>query len=496
MNNTITTRAVFLSVVMILSVVAIGAVGSAAAANDTATDTLQNTDTEIEFGTNSSSTTSNETHTTVLPALSLSDAVEIDHETAIEIENTNTGDAVTISLSEEEDEVVGHDVMFIGIYDVDGEVRGHHQLAVGTSDGEHAEIGVNVTGDMTTFSQNSQDTYQITLLQDDEVVDSTSEHILTIGHEKQFDSTVTDEYVEYSFNAGELPTDGEIRASLSSQIGDNWVRSHEVSYDEEAHRFTATFDRDEVPDDAYRASISVLDPDTEFHTARLADDLTVGDAEDPEGIDISVQPADETVVTGEEIEVDIVVSGADEGISAYDIDVGVDGQGQFTDFETTQSPDFDANEIQNDGTLLNLEAGMGANVYDPAGEIVIASATIDADDVGSINVEVGESAVADVDNAQYDVGETRGAVIDVIEEPEGPSEPVSGDDLPQDLNGDGLYEDITGDGELTVFDVQALFSNLDSEAVQENPEAFNFSGDDDPEDVTVFDVQALFNQIE
>lgn len=69
------------------------------------------------------------------------------------------------------------------------------------------------------------------------------------------------------------------------------------------------------------------------------------------------------------------------------------------------------------------------------------------------------------------------------------------DDRPRDLNGDELFEDIDGDGEFDIFDVQTLFNGLDSDAVQNHPEAFNFNEDENPEDVTIFDVQELFNRL-
>ena len=68
--------------------------------------------------------------------------------------------------------------------------------------------------------------------------------------------------------------------------------------------------------------------------------------------------------------------------------------------------------------------------------------------------------------------------------------PAISGDRPQDPNGDGLYEDIDGDGELSIFDVQALFTGLDAAA--EYPAAFSFNGG---ADVTIFDVQALFNAL-
>ena len=64
---------------------------------------------------------------------------------------------------------------------------------------------------------------------------------------------------------------------------------------------------------------------------------------------------------------------------------------------------------------------------------------------------------------------------------------------PDDPNTAGLYEDVNGDGVVDVADVQALFDNLDNPVVQDNPEAFDFSGTGGS--VTIFDVQALFNRV-
>jgi PKD repeat protein len=62
---------------------------------------------------------------------------------------------------------------------------------------------------------------------------------------------------------------------------------------------------------------------------------------------------------------------------------------------------------------------------------------------------------------------------------------------PRDTDGDGLYEDVNGDGAFTIADVQVFFQHRDADVVQDNPEAFNFAGDE-PADVSIGDVQALF----
>ena len=71
---------------------------------------------------------------------------------------------------------------------------------------------------------------------------------------------------------------------------------------------------------------------------------------------------------------------------------------------------------------------------------------------------------------------------------------VEGEDPPRDLDEDGLYESIRGTDDPDMRDVQMLFENLESDAVQNNAWAYNFSGTN-PNRVTVFDVQALFNRL-
>ena len=71
---------------------------------------------------------------------------------------------------------------------------------------------------------------------------------------------------------------------------------------------------------------------------------------------------------------------------------------------------------------------------------------------------------------------------------------IAGDRPPKDLDRDGLYENVRGDGEADIFDVQALFANLDNEALQNNAALFNFQGEN-PDEVTIFDVQTLFNDL-
>jgi hypothetical protein len=72
--------------------------------------------------------------------------------------------------------------------------------------------------------------------------------------------------------------------------------------------------------------------------------------------------------------------------------------------------------------------------------------------------------------------------------------PVVVDNRPTDPDGDGQYEDINGDDKFDIFDVIVLYNHLDNPAVTENPQYFDFDGDDAVE-IDISDVQALFSDL-
>jgi hypothetical protein len=160
------------------------------------------------------------------------------------------------------------------------------------------------------------------------------------------------------------------------------------------------------------------------------------------------------------------------------------------------------------GTLLDGESAdvtvEVTNVFDASKTIDLtlqvggedaAGATTGPLDPGEGKTITFTDVGGDLDTGQYDVVVSAGddgvsGALTVS-----PGVDVTGDgNLATDTTGDGLLNDIDGDGTFDIFDVQALFSNLDS-VVQSYPGLFNFNADDTPSGVSIFDVQGLFGQL-
>jgi glycosidase/carbohydrate-binding DOMON domain-containing protein len=75
---------------------------------------------------------------------------------------------------------------------------------------------------------------------------------------------------------------------------------------------------------------------------------------------------------------------------------------------------------------------------------------------------------------------------------EGPTLPGQSNPA-QDPDGDGKFEDVNGDGTTDLFDALDYYNNGDSDAVQNNVDAFDFDGDGDAGDL--FDALELWNRI-
>ena len=250
-------------------------------------------------------------------------------------------------------------------------------------------------------------------------------------------------------------------------------------------------------------------------TALAQDQGTViGTVTDQEGS----QVADATVTLldgGTEVETDQTDTDGQYGLSAepgtYDFTVEKSGFSTFQDTVTIEDP---GETVSVDVTLEPPDPGAvvgvvtdefgnrlsGAQIVLLENDSQVTATTSDGGGQYALAVSPGEYVIEITKGGFKPVSQTvtitsaEATVLDATL-PAGPPSLPGFDNPPQDLDGDGRFEDVDGNGSFDIFDVQALFTHLDSIAVQDNPAAFNFNDDPDPTDVTIFDVQALFDRL-
>ena len=201
------------------------------------------------------------------------------------------------------------------------------------------------------------------------------------------------------------------------------------------------------------------------------------------------------------------------GVSAYALEVVIEDAdvARFVDFEENASGNSmsrseirfsKTGETADSGDVLWLETALADDPYLPDSNIYIAEAEIElTGDIGQgSDVTISSEPITDDYGPQvspvmswldpYPTKMLGKSTIDIL------APDVTGDgNRAADTTGDGLLNDVNGDGKFNVGDVQALNDNLNSDAVQSNPELFNFNEEHNPEEVTMLDVQALFNMI-
>jgi hypothetical protein len=188
---------------------------------------------------------------------------------------------------------------------------------------------------------------------------------------------------------------------------------------------------------------------------------------------ISRAPGEELLTVEGTLEIEVDVEGIDLGIEPIEVTIGATTEssnnleGSATDFETTAATTTVVdNEFTIDDTtgLDSVDDALGLPATEPGTNWF----KLDAD-----------LSFADEFEAP------------IPQPPELPNGPTDGP--PQLLGDSQLYEDVTGSGTLDLTDVQVLFENLNTPEVQNNAQAFDFSGFY-PDRVTILDVQALYKK--
>jgi PKD repeat protein len=203
---------------------------------------------------------------------------------------------------------------------------------------------------------------------------------------------------------------------------------------------------------------------------------------------VRLADAQPTVATGGSTTADIVLEDATDGVSAYRLQVTSSDTGvvTLTDASPAGDPQFPT-EVSASGQQATIEVGYGDNQLPGATAVTLATVTLEGQTRGSADLEVTVDRVDDTTQEQYTVTNAPYSVPVTVTDGNRPT--VVGSDPVTDPDGDGDFEDIDGNGQVDIFDVQALFTNLESDPISNNPGLFNFDGQGG---VDVFDVQALF----
>jgi len=272
--------------------------------------------------------------------------------------------------------------------------------------------------------------------------------------------------------------------------------------DDLSYAWTQTGGPDVSLSDASAVSPTFIAPDVDSATT-LTFQVEVADGDGASATDtvsVTVQPSSapsageatvslsgpSEVVAGDTATFDVVVSGADNGVGAYDLTVDLSdvSAASIADVQVQNDPLFEEVTVADDGSSANIVA-VGTDA-DTTGTATVATVTVEAEQPGATDASLTVDSLGDATGTAYDVAATNGASLTVTQVVVGDNEPAT------DVDGDGTYEDVNGDGEYDVNDVQVAFTNRNDPAMANNPELFDFNGDGE---FDILDIQALFAQL-
>lgn len=206
------------------------------------------------------------------------------------------------------------------------------------------------------------------------------------------------------------------------------------------------------------------------------------------GVAVTTTPDHVSVASNRTTTVDVTVTDVS-GVTAHSFDLTVAGSGvAIQQVELTGQPGRETVTIGPNGHRASVDVALADITGDPA---TLATVTLQGTTPNTTTLTATVDSLEGADGRTYSVADAEATTEVTVVERSAPGD-VTGNGHPAtDPDGDGVYEDINGDGTVDIFDVQALFSNLDSTAVSGNA-AFDIDGDGR---VSVFDVQLLFRQI-
>lgn len=224
------------------------------------------------------------------------------------------------------------------------------------------------------------------------------------------------------------------------------------------------------------------------YTVNNVENGQISVSEEPD-VGVALEPNTITTPTGRSDSQDIVVTNVSSDIGAHGLNFSLDNATVATIQGVTLNGDPGTEDISisDDGKTVNISAALLD--LDGGQSTTLATVNLAAESPGTTTTDLTVDSLGDTAGNTYETTDPEPGKINVTKEEPAPD--VSGNDKPAtDPDKDGVYEDVNGDGSANTVDVQAFFANLESDAVQENVELFDFNGDGK---VNTVDVQKLFN---
>ncbi|WP_331457000.1 dockerin type I domain-containing protein, partial [Haloferax profundi] len=246
----------------------------------------------------------------------------------------------------------------------------------------------------------------------------------------------------------------------------------------------------------YRANISSLD-DGQYNVTLVDADgfdapvnglpltRTVDVTRPIEGVSLTLVPRVASGDVRSNLTVALVADGFDDGVGTFEVNTSIANSSiaSIESVNVTGSPEGSDIQYGPNGSSVNVAAfGMDTN---QTGPVTIAEFTVRIESEGSTELTLSDPVVGSENASQYNlssVGDTSisGANVTPVGDFTSP---------PADIDGDGQYMDINGDGEVTVSDVQAMFTHRESDVFENNVDKFDYTGNGE---VNIVDIQRLF----
>jgi hypothetical protein len=239
-----------------------------------------------------------------------------------------------------------------------------------------------------------------------------------------------------------------------------------------------------------------------------------GDAEGSSPVELSVDGlgTDSTTTTlgpGNSTQLSLGVTTGDGDAGNYTAEVTAGGVSYTAPVEVvadTGSPEFVVTDVETNAPLVEGEELAVTVTVENVGEVAgTQQVTVSADAFGEMSAELAlepGAVTSTTITVETEIGSAGQHTLTVATEDRSVEETImlhlpvlpGNDAPPQDLSGDDRYRDLDGDSTFSIFDVQTFFNVFDDPAVRNHAWAYNFDGSSDGQ-ITIFDVQALFSDL-